>query len=307
MSPLPPSETSDSKLQTTETASVAGAGRGAPAWLIALYVLALGGVAALAAYGWDYYSTPLVERPRHPLYWTLKPGGTLGRAYGIAGATLMLVMLSYSMRKRVKALSGVGKLRSWLDFHIWCGVVGPLLIVLHSSFKVTGLVALSFWSMVLVAASGVLGRYLYLQIPRRRSGDEMSLAEVDRYRAELNESLVSEHGLAPEALERIDALAARSVDAGAGLLRTLITLPTGAARLRWRVASLVRSLAPSHRRRLRQLIEERALLARRIVLWQRLQELFHYWHVLHKPFAIVMYLFAAVHIVVATVTGYGFS
>ncbi len=287
-------------------ASAAPRRRTAP-WLLLLYLASLAVLGYLTLYGWDYYTTSIIERPHHELYWTLKPGGTLGRAYGITGAGLMTLMLSYSLRKRVGVLARLGKLRGWLDFHIWCGVSGPLLIVLHSSLKVTGIVALSFWSMVLVASSGVLGRYLYLQIPRRRSGDEMSLAEVDGYRRELNEALVSDHGLSSEVIERVDALAARSVDRGTSLIRTLATLPLGSARLRWRVRALTHELDPRHRRRFRQLLEERALLARRIVLWERLQELFHYWHVLHKPFAILMYLFAAVHIVVATMTGYGFG
>jgi len=50
---------------------------------------------------------------------------------------------------------------------------------------------------------------------------------------------------------------------------------------------------------------QKVLVQRRILLWQRLQQLFHYWHVFHKPFAIVMYLFMAVHVTVAVVTGYG--
>ena len=52
-------------------------------------------------------------------------------------------------------------------------------------------------------------------------------------------------------------------------------------------------------------VRQKAMLERRLVLWRRLQQLFHYWHVFHKPFAIVMYLFMIVHVAVALVTGYG--
>jgi hypothetical protein len=52
-------------------------------------------------------------------------------------------------------------------------------------------------------------------------------------------------------------------------------------------------------------VRQKAVLERRLVLWSRLQQLFHYWHVIHKPFAIVMYLFMIVHIAVALLTGYG--
>jgi len=275
--------------------------------LTVLYLLSFGVLGYLFYYGWDYYSTPLIERPRHEMYWSLKPGGSLGRLYGILGASLMTLMMSYSIRKRVRALRKALRLRAWLDFHIYCGVMGPLLIVLHSSLKVTGVVALSFWSMVVVATSGVVGRYLYLQIPRRRSGAEMTLAEVNAMSEGLNQQLMSDYGVSEKAIQRIDQLANLSVDAQAGLVKILTTMPMASARLRWRVKGLTRRMPSTHRHEVQSVLSDRAMLSRRILLWARLQELFHYWHVLHKPFAVIMYIFAAVHIGVAIATGYGFS
>jgi len=54
-----------------------------------------------------------------------------------------------------------------------------------------------------------------------------------------------------------------------------------------------------------RIVRQKALLRRRIALWDRAHELFHYWHVLHKPFAVVMYVFMVVHVAVAVMTGYG--
>ncbi|HEY0143966.1 MAG TPA: hypothetical protein VGF48_23975 [Thermoanaerobaculia bacterium] len=218
--------------------------------LAILYLVAFAALAHYLTEGWSYYRTPLIERPHHPQFWSLKPGGSLGKAFGMIGAGLMTVMLLYSVRKRVRPLRKAGPLSIWLDFHIFCGVIGPLLVILHSSFKVQGLVAVSFWSMIAVALSGVLGRYLYLQIPRTRAGDERTLADVQEELRALDES--------PDG--------------------------TSAAALQKR----------------------KAWLQRRIARWHRTQELFHYWHVFHKPFAILMYLFLIVHIAVVTLTGYGF-
>jgi len=106
-----------------------------------LFALALLGIAWLAWRGWSYYATPLFERPRHPDYWRLKPGGTWGRLYGMVGATLLVTMLIYSVRKRLRILRNAGSLRVWLAFHIFCGVVGALLILLHTSFKFGGIVS----------------------------------------------------------------------------------------------------------------------------------------------------------------------
>jgi hypothetical protein len=277
-----------------------------------LYAAALAAIFFYLRDGWPYYSTPLIERPRHEDFWSLKPGGTLGHTFGVIGSSLMVVMLAYSIRKRARFLRNAGRLRSWLDFHIFCGVVGPLLVILHSSFKVQGLVALSFWSMIAVALSGVLGRYLYLQIPRTRAGDELTLAQVEEQRLELTRHLREDLQVPEEALRELDEIAQAGASPQAPLLLLLFRLPWSSALLRWRLGAFRRRLRNDLRntprpvlREVTRAVRQKAVLERRLVLWSRLQQLFHYWHVLHKPFAIVMYLFMIVHIAVALLTGYG--
>jgi hypothetical protein len=175
---------------------------------------------------------------------------------------------------------------------------------------VGGLVAVSFWSMVVVAGSGVLGRFLYLQIPRRRSGDELGLEEAEGEIERLGSELRDRFGVSASAMERLDEIARRHAPAATGLLALLLRLPVDGARLRLDLARAMpvgENLPPAAARALRRVVRQRAGLRRRILLWSRLQELFHYWHVLHKPFALLMYLFMAVHITVALATGYGWS
>jgi hypothetical protein len=265
------------------------------------YAVGLGAVAYFLASGASYYLTPVAERARHPGYWTFKPGGTLGLRFGMAGLAMMTLMHVYSARKRLKPLRKAGPLRTWLDFHILLGIFGPLFVVLHSSFKVGGLVAISFWAMVAVALSGVFGRYLYLQIPRTRAGEELSLAEVQKADHDLGRRLREEFGADEALLRRIDEASAPPASAG------LASMLGG---LRPPAAALVRALpgvpAPLARE-LAGVVREKALLRRRILLWDKLHRVFHHWHVVHKPFAIVMYLFVVVHVAVATLAGYGFS
>lgn len=280
-----------------------------------LYAVALAAIFLYLRAGWPYYSTPLIERPRHEDFWTLKPGGTLGHMFGTIGSSLMVVMLVYSVRKRARFLRNAGRLRSWLDFHIFCGVIGPLLVILHSSFKVQGLVALSFWSMIAVALSGVLGRYLYLQIPRTRAGDALTLSQVEEQRRELTRHLHEDLRIPEEALRELDDIAQAGASPEAPLPLLLLRLPGSSLALRWRLLAFRRRLRGRLRdgrdaprpllREVTRAVRQKAVLERRLVLWSRLQELFHYWHVIHKPFAIVMYLFMIVHIAVALVTGYG--
>lgn len=272
-----------------------------------LYALFLGSLAWFAFHGLPYYLTPLAERPRHPLYWQLKPGGSWGLGFGIAGAAMMIVMLLYSVRKRFAALRRLGPVSVWLDFHILLGLCGPLFILLHSSFKVRGLVALSFWSMVAVATSGIAGRYLYRQIPHSSSGDELTLAEVERLDKELARQLMVEVGLDAGAIQQLDAVAELGTGSSRSLAGMALRFPLDAVLLRARLRRYRRQFPPADRRlrhRFELLVAHKARLHRRILLWQRVRELFHYWHVFHKPFAIVMYLFMVVHIGVAWMTGY---
>ncbi len=277
-------------------------------FLTLLYVAGAALVLATLAQGLDFYRTPLLERAHHQGYWEWKAGGSVGHKLGVAGSSMMVLMLLYSVRKRVGALRRLGPLSRWLDVHIFLGVVGPLLVVLHSSFKVQGLVALSFWSMVVVASSGVLGRYLYLQIPRTRAGEEQTFLELEAEDRELSEQLRTRFRLDEAQVARLDALV--DVPVRAGLLAGFIRLVTDDLRLRSALRGFARDCRSVPRtvfRDFERVVRQKAQAHRRILLWARVHELFHYWHVLHKPFALVMYLFMIVHVAVAFVTGYGWG
>lgn len=278
------------------------------ATLFTLYVIAFAALAALAWEGGPFYLTPLGLRARHPGYWTFKAGGSVGHTLGVVGSSMVLLLLLYSLRKRVRALRRLGPLARWLDVHIFLGLVGPLLVVLHSSFKVQGLVALSFWSMVVVALSGVVGRYLYLQIPRTRAGEALSLQEVERLDRALGERLRADFGLDDEALRRLEALGTPSRRRGlVGVFAGLLVDDLRRGRELRAFARSCRHVPRELLRRLEDVVRQKDAAHRRLLLWDRLHELFHYWHVVHKPFAVVMYVFMAVHVAVATMTGYGWG
>ena len=254
----------------------------------------------------DFYRTPLLERAHHEGYWQWKAGGSVGHKLGVVGSSMMVLMLLYSIRKRVGALRRLGPLGRWLDVHIYLGIFGPLLVVLHSSFKVQGLVALSFWSMVIVASSGVLGRYLYMQIPRTRAGEERpwwsSRRKTASSPASSARASASTRPRSPGSTRswRSQLESAFSA-ASSGSSRTTCDCGRGCAPSRRAVGRSRRRSSADFERVVRQ----KAQVHRRILLWDRVHELFHYWHVLHKPFAVVMYLFMIVHVAVALVTGYG--
>ncbi len=275
-----------------------------------VYLVTFAVLMVLFVHGFSYYLTPYAERARQLAYRQLRPAGEMGLIYGIMGASMMVIMLTYSLRKRMKSLARYGALSGWLHFHIYLGIVGPLFIILHTSFKVQGLVAVSFWSMVVVAASGYFGRYLYLQIPRNIQGNVLSLQELEESNRVLNATLVEEYQLSPELITKLDSLADVQIPQTAGLWHALgLTL---ASDVRWWFTKrrfrkeYAQSLAlpRSKQRQLMRVTSERTQLRRRIALLSRIQQLFHYWYVLHKPFAIIMYIVMSIHITVAVWTGY---
>src|SRR5512140_3528508 len=104
--------------------------------------------------GWDYYRTPVRIRGYSPAHAFLRPSGPGGNLAGIGGTIFMLGTLLYVLRKKVKAFSRLGSMKAWLEFHIFCGVFGPILVTIHTSFKFNGLVSVAYWSMILVVLSG---------------------------------------------------------------------------------------------------------------------------------------------------------
>ncbi|UCC81275.1 MAG: hypothetical protein JSW64_07945 [Candidatus Zixiibacteriota bacterium] len=260
--------------------------------------------------GFSFYSTSYRQRPQHEDYRALRPAGDFGHGVGIIGTLMMLLMLLYSVRKRTRIFRNWGRLNRWLDIHIFFGIIGPLLVVVHTSFKVQGLVAVSFWSMVAVAMSGVLGRYLYLQIPRNIRGEQLSAQEIDDLKGELGGELVIDGKIDQNQIERIEkdlSLEQKGKRGTSGMLLAIITddfmRPFKMKRYRRRYLSSM-NLPREVEDKILTLLLNRSLLNRKIVFLNQVQTLFHYWHVFHKPFAIIMYLIMLVHVGIAVWLGY---
>ncbi len=153
--------------------------------LIVLIVLAF-----LINKGYSYYKTSIEERFFSPDHISLKPSGIWGHGMGILGSLFMIMGVSmYMVRKRYRIFSRLGILKHWLEFHIFLCTLGPILVLFHTSFKFGGIVAISFWSMVAVFLSGIIGRFIYIQIPRTIEGRELSLSEVRGMKGDISETL----------------------------------------------------------------------------------------------------------------------
>jgi hypothetical protein len=148
--------------------------------LITIYsVVTLVALAVLIYVGRSYYSLPIEERFFHPMYEMLKPSGYLGHGFGITGTLLILIgLFSYIARKHIRIFWSWGLLKHWLEFHIFLCTLGTLLVVFHTTFKFGGIVSIGFWSLMIVWLSGLIGRFIYIQIPRTIEGRMLSIQEV---------------------------------------------------------------------------------------------------------------------------------
>ena len=136
-----------------------------------------------------------------------KAGDDIGYWLGVAGGVMMLTLFSYPLRKYVRPLHRLGKVKWWFLAHMIMGIGGPLLILIHSTFKVGSLnAAVALYSMLLVAGSGVVGRFIYLRVHRGLSGQKLKLQQLQS-RAGLDESEArSRLHVAPEVEARLLAL-----------------------------------------------------------------------------------------------------
>lgn len=281
------------------------------AYTLFLLLIGLVIVFQVARTGYSYYATPVEERPFRPEYDLLKPTGLYGHGYGVIGAALITIgVVAYSGRKRIRRFSGVGKITYWLEFHIFVCLLGPALVLFHTTFKFGGLVAVSFWSMTAVVASGIIGRYLYVQIPKGIKGNELTVAELEQEKAALGERLRTQFGVSPAILQWIDSLALPPKDVARMSLFQILNFfvvndLTRRMRFRRVYATMERTRLPrGAAARLQKLAMRRISLTRRIAFLQKFRQLFYYWHVVHLPFAVVMFVILFIHIGVAVAFGY---
>ena len=288
--------------------------------LAAGYVLAAGLVLGVAWYGFDFYLLDAAERPFSPKYELLKPGGTVGVKLGFLGLLLFLGIFLYPLRKRWSWLARQGNSKHWLDVHVFMGLTAPLVVVLHSSFKFRGFAGIAFWIMVAVAISGVIGRYLYAQIPRQLTAAELSLKESQELQAQLTHRLTAQNLLSARHLEPLFRLPAPQRVQGWPLLVALGYMVALDLARPFRIAALRRrtlgaggalltlgGLLASRNAELEQVIaaaREQAALSKRLLFLSRSQQVFHLWHVIHKPFSYSFAALALVHISVVLLLGY---
>ena len=260
--------------------------------------------------GAPYYRMSQAERVRSALHPYLRPSGLVGQSAGILALVIFIFLWLYPLRKAYRWLAWTGSIGKWLDIHILAAIGLPLLVAIHASWRFDGVVGLGYYAMLVVCASGVVGRYLYIRIPRSQSGVASSREEVVSERRNLVTEISAATGLDPFSVER--TLAVGSSSESTGIVRTLLHLVSDDF-TRWRLKRALRrrlkhvkGARPLDKEMLDRVVD---LAGREISLAQQLRMLdatkriFGYWHVLHRPFAVTALVAVLIHVIVVIAVG----
>lgn len=220
----------------------------------------------------------------------------VGHSLGILGFLLMLMTETlYSLRKRMRAAHW-GRMSTWLSFHIYTGLVGPFLVLLHSAWKFNGLAGVVTLMMLIVVASGFFGRYIFTAIPRTADGIELSARALGQEIQRLQAALASWLPRQPEALQNLVETRFRASPSARQFVFAR-ALQDWSDRWRWRLVA--RHYDASTRRQAGYLLEL-AIAQRRLrgqlaslALARRLLAL---WHAVHVPLGMAMFTAAFIHI-----------
>lgn len=240
----------------------------------------------------------------------LTPQSGLGYALGIVGGSMMLTLLIYPLRKRFPALRSFGGIKPWFRTHMVFGIVGPICILYHSNFS-TGAtnsnVALA--CMLVVAGSGVIGRYLYARIHHGLYGHKATLEEL-RAQAERLRASGAGGRMLPQLhpmLERAEARIGRGVPGVPTPVVAWLHYRVERRRIRRYLSRGLRAAAAtspvvadhadSFAASARRYVDLRLDTARRIAEFTACEKLFALWHVLHMPLFFMLLIAGIVHVI----------
>lgn len=250
-------------------------------------------VLALLVRGWQSRGQPF-----------LSAESGLGYTLGIVGGSMMLLLLLYPLRKRIRLLDGLGRIRHWFRLHMLLGVLGPVCILFHCSFRPGSLnSSVALLCMLLVAGSGLVGRYFYSHIHHGLYGQKATLAELHADAELLQQDLDGRLAQLPALLALLTRFEQRAMEPPASLLhgawRYLSLGPytwwcylrfRGLLRRQWTGAD------PALRRRVSRQLGARLASIRKLTEFHLYERLFALWHVLHVPLFVMLVVSGIVHV-----------
>jgi hypothetical protein len=249
----------------------------------------------------------------------MSPQRGLGYSLGVAGGSMMVLLLIYSARKRAPWLRWIGSIPAWFEIHMTLGVMGPIFVLFHANFSLGATNSnVALFSMLLVAASGAVGRYIYTRLHARLDGHEDTLDQLKAAGARLA-SQKNSVAFLPGLLEALERVERTYIEPPENPLFRPLHLCSGGIRVvaaRWvmrseieRAVGRARMQRPALMGEQGQLVADAARLyarrrldaGRRMIEYAAYARLFSFWHVLHLPLFFMLLIAGIVHVVAATV------
>lgn len=242
-------------------------------------------------------------------------GDDVGYWIGVTGGVMMVLLFSYPLRKRFRFTQRWGKAKWWFLVHMLLGVGGPILILVHSNFQVHSLnAAAALYSMVVVALSGVVGRFIYSRVNRGLHGEQSDFSELQQRAGLHQHEAHSRLAFAPALEQRLKAFGERDTTARPDFLACLRRVFWLPIKQWWTYRACVNELhEPLNRLAARGGWDEKSLAKRqqlarklvrrylhavvRVAQFTAYERLFSLWHVAHIPFVYLLVISSVVHVV----------
>ena len=226
-------------------------------------------------------------------------GGVFGHLFGIFGFGLMLMTETlYSLRKRIR-VAGWGRMSHWLQFHIFTGLVGPYLVLLHTSWKYNGLAGVLTLFTVVIVISGIIGRYIYTAIPRSADDNELVADDLER-QIEVSElDLRSWFDAQPEMARILPGWVAAAQPEPDLRITFIFERIFSDIRYRWqwwRTRQHMPAAAHAQILQLERLQNQRRALDRQLASLAVARRMLSVWHSIHIPIGLTLFTIAFIHI-----------
>jgi hypothetical protein len=227
----------------------------------------------------------------------LRSSSPEGYWLGVVGGTLALLLFAYPVRKRMRSSRALGPTKWWFVVHMVLGVLAPATILVHSTFKIGSLNAgVALYSMLIVAGSGVVGRFLYTRTFR---GFQAEKLETLQLQTRLLEHPAA-HALNAQLQPWVGHLEQATVHAHAGALlhiEAFFKTPRRHGKAWLQLKALTKPLPMAEKKHLLQLGKAYLSAQLRVQQFSSVTRLFALWHLLHVPFVYIMVVCALAHVV----------
>lgn len=248
----------------------------------------------------------------------ITPEYGIGHKLGILGTSLMLIALIYPVRKRISALSAIGSVKMWFRIHMICGILGPVCILFHTTFRLGSLNStVALISTLIVTISGFVGCFIYCKIHFGLYGRRASLLELRDNFQQQKEQVKKQFALIPGIKEEIFKLSDYVLKPRTSLfgsIKVVLSIGWRTIFVLWKIKLITNiylrqsSASKSWTRAIKRIIRRKVRIEAQLFLSQAVsvarfgffERLFALWKVLHIPLTYILAVVIIVHVIVVS-------